>query len=64
MNTQTRKQQAFARFAAAHPRYRGGFLRDCFFDVACADMGIDVNAYPRVDPDDERWDRVAKEDSQ
>ena len=58
---ETRKARAFARFAAAHPRYRGGFLSDCFYDEACAVMGISsISKYKALDSDDPRWDEVAK----
>ena len=58
---ETRKARAFARFAAAHPRYRGGFLADCFYDEACAAMDIrSYSAYIALDADDPRWDAVAK----
>ena len=59
---QTRKAMAFARFAAAHPRYRGGFLADCFYDEAVEAMGIsNCSTYVHLDPNDPRWDKVAKE---
>ena len=59
---ETRKARAFARFAAAYPRYRGGFLADCFYDEACAVMGLSsYSAYIALDADDPRWDAVAKE---
>lgn len=60
----TRKCAAFRRFAEAHPRYHGGFLADCFYDVACAEMGINnISTYQRIDPNDPRWDKIAKENN-
>ena len=60
----TRKALAFARFAAAHPRYHGGFLADCFYDEACYVLGINnVSSYKSIDANDPCWDKVAKEAS-
>jgi hypothetical protein len=55
----TRRQLAFARFKALHPRYHGGFLQDSFVDEVVDALGLSHTDYVfRIDPEDERWDRV------
>ncbi len=57
----SRKAQAFARFAAKHPRYNGAFLRDFFYDQACIELGIcNHSLWVKLDPNDERWDKVCQ----
>lgn len=62
IESETNKSMAFARFAQAHPRYKGGLLVDCFYDEACDTLGIrNISYYMSLDPNDPCWDKVAKE---